>query len=128
MLFIFVVGAVFFAVSLTDHSRWGWIVISLGVTIGGLYESIYAFTSEVLLYQDAIESRSLFGSKRLSFQNIRGRREYKTGRKTRNIYLKIESNDGSHALRSEKERNFDETFYNWFNQLPDLDAIEPISK
>ena len=129
MLFIFVAGSVFLAVSLADHSGWGFVGISLPVTIGGLYESIYAFTSEVLLYQDAIEARSLFGSKKLEFQNIRGRREYATGRRTRNTYLQIEPNDGgSPSLSFEKKRDFDEAFYDWFHRLPDLDAIEPISK
>lgn len=131
MLSIFVIGSAFLAVSLTGHSHLGLtgILVGLAVTIGGLYESLYAFTSEVLLYQDAIEARSLFGSKKLAFQNIRGRRESITGRRTRTAYLKIESNDGGlYSLSFEKQRDFDEVFFDWFNRLPDLDVIEPISK
>jgi hypothetical protein len=100
-----VVGTVFFAV--------------------GFFLTIRFYSSRVKFTSDAIERSNIFNSARLPYSAIRGRREYvvrggEDGGETH--YLKLEPNDDRFpALDFIKAYNFDDAFYSWFNQLPDLD-------
>jgi len=85
-----------------------------------------AFRATVTLSEDEIELRTPFGRKKLPLHAIRGRREYVVrggihGGSTR--YLKLETNDDRlPTMDIMKAFSFDGRFYQWFNELPDLDA------
>lgn len=95
-----------------------------------------AFFSRVILFDNAIEMRTIFSKNRLLFSEIRGRRESAdiglTGieivdRIIRNITSSWELEPTDNKLKSINIHNFftlDNVFYEWFNQIPDLDAEE----
>jgi hypothetical protein len=97
-------------------------IISVAI---GVYLTIRFFSFRVTFTLDAVEQSNIFNSKRLPYSAIRGRREYvvrggEDGGETR--YLKLEPNDDRFpTLDFMKAYNFDDAFYSWFNQLPDLD-------
>ncbi len=64
------------------------------------------------------------GKKKLAVDAIRGRRQYATGRsKLTAIHFKLEPKDsGLAALTFQNTFNFDDQFWLWFDQLPDLDS------
>ena len=100
----------------------GIVVPAMLVLVGGIM-AVHYFTTVVTLFPDAIEVRTLLSRKRMSFSEIRGRREYETtdsdGMKTR--YIKLEPVDYRRpALEFQKVYNFDGAFYQWLNQLPNL--------
>lgn len=94
----------------------------------GLGMTFYAFKAAIEFSQDAVEHRTIFGQKKLPLDGIKGRREYVVkgaqgdgGGNTR--YLKLEPNDDRlPTLEFSKHYTFDDTFYRWFYELPDLDA------
>lgn len=99
------------------------------IAVVGVLLAWSAFRATVTLSEDAIELRTPFGSKSLARHAIRGRREYVVtgggdeGGSTR--YLKLESNDDRlPTIDIAKYFNFDDKFYQWFNALPDLDALD----
>ena len=95
-------------------------VIGIGMTVN-------AFLSTVSFKENKIELRSIFSEKKMPLSSIRGRREFvveggggEDGGSTR--YLKLESNDRlCPEMSFMKQYNFDEEFYKWFYELPDLD-------
>lgn len=94
----------------------------------GIGLTFYAFKAAIGFSQDAIEHRTIFGQKKLPLDGIKGRREYvvkgaqgDVGGNTR--YLKLVPNDDRlPTLEFSKHYTFDDTFYRWFYELPDLDA------
>jgi hypothetical protein len=102
-------------------------VVSAILPMFGVLWVAFSFLSTVTLFVDALEHRTLLGRKRLPFEGIRGRREYfvdsyESG-STR--YLKLEPNDDRlPTLDFQKYYTFDREFYEWFNNLPDLDAMD----
>lgn len=92
----------------------------------GCFMTASAFRSTITLAANAIELRTLFSRQELLISAIRGRREYEvnTGR-NRTRYLRLEPNDDRlSAISFEKSYAFDESFYAWFNALPDLDEAD----
>jgi|HubBroStandDraft_1064217.scaffolds.fasta_scaffold50965_2 hypothetical protein len=80
--------------------------------------------------QDAIELRSLFSTS-LPFDGILGPREYaaRGAQSGRIHYLNWEPNDdGLPTLDFQKSYNFDAVFYEWFNKLLDLDAMDKVKR
>jgi hypothetical protein len=99
-------------------------VLSVCMMLSGFSMSAYLFTASIILSYDAIESRSIFGRKRLPFSDIRGRREIVTSSRdgiTSRFKLESKIKHG-HILYLDNSFTFDDAFYNWLYQLPNLDA------
>jgi hypothetical protein len=100
------------------------LIISAFLVLAGAGMTIHAFTVGVRFTVDAVEHWSLTGVKKLPLAKIRGRREYVVGGGEEGSahYLKLESDDDRFpALNFSKSYNFDDAFYKWFYNLPDLD-------
>ena len=106
-----------------------WIFSSSGVLLGGIAMTVRAFTVRFIVSADSIQIGDVFGKKKLALDAIRGRRQYATGSgRLTAIHFKLEPKDsGSVGLTFENDFNFDDQFWLWFNQLPDLDSEEPPS-
>jgi len=91
--------------------------------------TVRAFTVRFIVSADSIQIGDVFGKKKLALDAIRGRRQYATGSgRLTAIHFKLEPKDsGSVGLTFENDFNFDDQFWLWFNQLPDLDSEEPPS-
>ncbi len=99
------------------------IVVPALLVLVGFYLVVYFFTSAVTIFPDAIELRTLWSTKKLSLDQIRGRRESEItdaeGLKTQ--YIKLEPLDSRQpALELQRFFNFDDKFYEWINRVPDL--------
>ena len=95
-----------------------------GLVLGGAIFTAAIFTRKVILMDDAIEVRNVFGTNRILYSEIRGRREtvwygligvsgtWKLERKT----------DAARPIYINNSYTLDNVFFEWFNQIPDLDA------
>lgn len=106
-----------------------WIFMSSAVLLGGAVMTASAFTAKFEISADSVEIGSVFGKKKLALDAIRGRRQYATGSgRLTTIHFKLEPKDnGSVGLTFQNDFNFDDQFWLWFDQLPDLDSEEPPS-
>jgi hypothetical protein len=87
--------------------------------------TVNAFRTTVVFTADAVELRSILGCSRLPLNKIRGRREFVArgdeGGGTR--YLVLAPNDDRlPTIQFMRGYTFDEAFFRWFYELPDLDA------
>jgi hypothetical protein len=93
------------------------------MVLTGIYLVAHFFTARVTLFPDAIEVQTIWSTKRMDFNRIRGRREYETtdsdGVKTRNIKLEPLGYQQP-ALEFQDLYNFDAEFYEWLRSLPKL--------
>lgn len=84
-----------------------------------------AFGTTVIFTADAVELRSILGYSRLPLNKIRGRREFVArgdeGGGTRYLVL-VSNDDRLPKIQFMKDYTFDESFFRWFYELPDLDA------
>ena len=91
-----------------------------------------AFRSFIRFSADSIEVRRSWGSKVLPFDKIKGRRRYTEKAdpySTPPRHLVLEPNDDRFPRLDIKEaREFDESFYRWFDSLPDLDNLDGIEE
>ncbi len=103
-----------------------WIFLSCGVLLGGIVMTASAFTARFIVSADSIEIGNVFGKKKLALDAISGRRQYATGSgRLTAIHFKLEPKDnGSVGLTFQNDFNFDDQFWLWFDQLPDLDSEE----
>jgi len=124
ILYDSVSGPVFWHGVLASAPRW--IFSSSALLLGGAILTASAFTARFKISADAVEIGNVFGKKKLALDSIRGRREYSTGSgRLTTIHFKLEPNDsGRVALTFQNNFNFDDQFWLWFNQLPDLDSEE----
>jgi hypothetical protein len=98
--------------------------------IAGAFTFVF-FRDFVRLSKDSIEVCRLWGNKALPFAKIKGRRSY-TERadpySTPPRHLVLEPNDERYPridIRIKKDNDrFDESFYRWFDSLPDLDKLD----
>ena len=103
-------------------------IVAAVLMLVGVLLTWSAFRATVTLSEDEIELHTPFGRNNLPLHAIRGRREYVVrggvhGGSTR--YLKLETNDDRlPKMDIMKAFNFDGHFYQWFNALPDLDALD----
>jgi hypothetical protein len=93
------------------------------LTLVGACMTAHYFNYFVVLYPDAIELQRFFSNRKLSFAEIRGKREYETtdsdGVTTR--YIRLEPVEpGKRALEFTRYFNFDAAFYEWLGQLPEV--------
>jgi len=86
---------------------------------------VNALRATVIFTADAIELRSILGYSRLPLNEIRGRREFvERGNEeggTRYLVL-VPNDDRLPTIQFMKGYTFDEAFFRWFYDLPDLDA------
>jgi hypothetical protein len=103
-----------------------WIFLSSGLLLGGVAMTASAFTARFAISADSIEIGSAIAKKKLALDAIRGRRQYATGSgRLTKIHFKLEPKGiGLTALTFQNNFNFDDQFWLWFNQLPDLDLEE----
>lgn len=136
-----VVGAISFAIGLFFLvSIWGGVaqgtrtpdVIEMALPliimlVAGIL-TMRAFRSTVLLSRKAIEVHSFGGRSVLPFHKIRGARKYllSGSEDTPCIWnIVLEPNDVRFPELNIREiYRFDDSFYQWLNELPDLDAID----
>lgn len=94
----------------------------------GIGMTAKAFSSRISFTENSVDLISVLGRKSMPLDQIRGRREYvarggNPGASTR--YLRLETKDGQPPLDfGKKLYRFDDQFWKWFNQLPDLDALD----
>lgn len=112
--------------------KWSdYIFRGLYMVIAGMF-TFAAFRTFVRLSTDSIEVRRVWGYKVLSFTKIKGRRRYTEKAdpySTPPRHLVLEPNDPSFPRIDIKLRGrdiFDESFYSWFDSLPDLDKLDGI--
>ena len=94
--------------------------------LGGIILTAGAFTARFKISADSIEIGNVFGKKKLALDAIRGRRQYAKGKgRLTAIHFKLEPKDNERgALTFQNNFNFDDQFWLWFDQLPDLDSEE----
>jgi hypothetical protein len=102
---------------------------SLYLLTAGIF-TLLTFRSFVRLSEDSIEVSRVWGSKVLPFDKIKGRRRYTEKAdpySTPARHLVLEPNDDRFSRLDIKESDkFDESFYRWFDSLPDLDKQDGI--
>jgi hypothetical protein len=98
-------------------------LVGFGITVHG-------FVSKLVFSEDRVYKVSYLGRKSLPFASIRGRREFVVRGNSESgstRYLRLEPNDSHPALEFGKNLYaFDAAFMEWFNTLPDLDAMDKV--
>ena len=98
-----------------------------GITAFAVCWAVYVFTAVIVLSGDAIEKRTPLKTVRLQFGEIRGRREtlHKNFDGSTIRYLQVIPRDPfMPVIKFQKFYVFDAAFYAWYDDLPDLDAID----
>lgn len=102
---------------------------SVGLLIGGAIFTAMTFFTRVTFTDDAIELRGIFESRKLPFSEIRGRHETMADICTFRFYSFRFSNwtlvpkkANLQPINVSNFYKFDDVFYEWLYQLPDLDA------
>lgn len=96
------------------------------ITLFALCWAIYVFGAVIVLSSDAIE-RTPLKTESLGFAQIRGRREtvHRNFDGSYIHYLQVVPRDSLLPLiRFQKFYVFDAAFYAWYDELPDLDAMD----
>jgi hypothetical protein len=135
-VFLGVFGLLFLAAQLImefdfgDGKHFFSILIGVVILAVGSYAAAKDFKALITLTPDAIQVRNLSGTQQLLLSAIRGRREYVTySGRSRTRYLRLEpKNNRQPTLDFERDFNFDQAFFAWFNALPDLDAIDEAAR
>jgi hypothetical protein len=100
-------------------------LLGLIFPLTGIGLTMNAFQTTVTFSADAIELHSILGHRRLPLDGIRGRREHVAGSGeeggTKYLML-VPYDDRLPTLKFMKGYTFDDTFFLWFYELPDLDA------
>jgi len=101
------------------------LIVSVAFLLVGVGLTVSAFQTTVTFTCDPIELRSILSRLRLPLNKIRGRREFvaRGEEDGGTLYLCLVPNDDRlSTIQFMKGYTFDDTFYRWFNELPDLDA------
>lgn len=97
------------------------------ITLFAVCWAVYVFVAVIVLWEDAIEKRTPLKTDRLRFSQIRGRREtvHRNFDGSYIRYLQVIPRDSLLPLiRFQKFYVFDAAFYAWYDDLPDLDAMD----
>jgi len=95
----------------------------VSLLVGGVVLTAAAFTTKLILTDDAIELRSIFQRNRLAVSEIRGRREIinATGLILSDSW-KLEPKDSkARPMSISNSFTLDNVFSEWLDKLPDLD-------
>jgi len=99
------------------------ILVPCLMVLTGIFLVGHFFTVRVTLFPDAIEVRTLWSTKRMAFDRIRGRRESVNTDSDGVTTLKIKLEPLGYqqpALEFQDIYNFDTEFYGWLHSLPKL--------
>jgi hypothetical protein len=97
------------------------------ITLFAVCWMIYVFAAAIVLSENAIEKRTPLKTDSLRFSQIRGRREtvHRNFDGSYIRYLQVIPRDSLLPLiRFQKFYVFDAAFYAWYDELPDLDAMD----
>ena len=97
------------------------------ITLFAVCWTIYVFGAVIVLSENAIEKRTPLKTDRLRFAEIRGRREtvHRNFDGSYIRYLHVVPRDPLMAvIKFQKFYVFDAGFYAWYDELPDLDAMD----
>ncbi len=97
------------------------------ITLFAACWAIYVFAAVIVLSGDAIEKRTPLKTDSLRFAEIRGRREmvHRNFDGSYIRYLQVIPRDPlMPVIKFQKFYVFDGAFYAWYDELPDLDAME----
>lgn len=105
------------------------LTIPIAFLLGGGLLAARGFMNFIALSGSAIELRTIFDRKVLPFDKIGGRRKYLVlgGEDSPSVWhLKVEPNDDRLPILDFEESYYklDDAFRQWFNALPDLDALD----
>ena len=98
-----------------------------GITAFAVCWAGYVFAAVIVLSENAIEKRTPLKTDRLRFGEIRGRREtlHRNFDGSSIRYLQVIPRDPlMPVIKFQKFYVFDAAFYAWYDELPDLDAID----
>src|ERR1700739_112609 len=102
-----------------------------GITAFAVCWAIYVFSAVIVLSEDGIAKRTPLKTDRLRFIEIRGRREtmHRNFDGSYIHYLQVIPRDPlMPVIKFQKFYVFDAAFYAWYDDLPDLDAIDRTRK
>jgi hypothetical protein len=97
------------------------------ITLFAACWTVYVFVAVIVLSQDAIEKRTPLHTVLLRFAQIRGRREtmHRNFDGSTIRYLQVVPRDSLlPVIKFQKFYVFDAAFYAWYDDLPDLDAMD----
>lgn len=101
------------------------------ITLFAVCWAIYVFGAVIVLSENAIEKRTPLKTDGLRFAEIRGRREtvHRNFDGSYIRYLQVVPRDPLIAvIKFQKFYVFDAAFYAWYDELPDLDAMDRARK
>src|SRR5258708_24656770 len=106
------------------------IAVAFVFPLVGFGMTVHGFVSKLVFSDDGVDQVAYLGRKSLPYASIRGRREsvVRGDAESGNTrYLRLEPHDDHPALEFGKNLYaFDATFREWFNSLPDLDAMDMV--
>lgn len=97
------------------------------ITLFAACWAVYVFAAVIVLSPDSIEKRTPLRTARLRFAQIRGRREtfHRNFDGSSIRYLQVIPRDSLlPVIKFQKFYVFDAAFYAWYEDLPDLDAMD----
>jgi len=100
------------------------IAIASLVLVCAVLFALYAFTSSIRPTAEAVEHRSYLGSVSIRFNHIRGRREL-VARGDDGVarhFIIVSDANPPRKIKFAHYHAFDDSFYDWFLSLPDLDV------
>lgn len=99
----------------------------VGITLFAIGWAAYVFTAVIVLSKDGIEKRTPLRTDSLRFGEIRGRRE-KVHRNFDGSYIRylqvVPRDPLLPVIKFQKFYVLDAAFYAWYDDLPDLDAMD----
>ena len=98
-----------------------------GITVFAAGWAVYVFRAVIVLSNKTVEKRTPFKTDRLHFGEIRGRREtlHRNFDGSSIRYLQVIPRDPlMPVIKFQKFYVFDAAFYAWYDELPDLDAMD----
>ncbi len=101
------------------------------ITLFAVCWAIYVFGAVIVLSEDTIEKRTPLKTDSLRFAEIRGRREtvHRNFDGSYIRYLQVVPRDPLlPTIKFQKFYVFDAAFYAWYDDLPDLDALDRTRK
>ncbi len=98
-----------------------------GIALFAVCWAVYVFAAVIVLSENAIEKRTPLKTDRLRFTEIRGRREtvHRNFDGSYIRYLQVIPRDPlMPVIKFQKFYIFDAAFFAWYDDLPDLDAMD----
>jgi hypothetical protein len=99
------------------------LMVSLVVLSTAIF-TLHTFTSSIRFTRDSVEKRNLFTIASLSFNEIRGRRQFSRSGSEENVrfYVIVPNSRSLPTIKFAEYHEFDDAFFDWYLSLPNLDA------